>query len=85
MFVIKNNPSMLGLAILATLLVSVAVLGALHVLPNAVKRAVTVFITFVAGAHCWLWKPPSSSMKTVTPAPNPVSPLSRRPFSLASR
>jgi hypothetical protein len=50
MFVIKNNPAMLGVAILATLLVSVAVLGALHVLPNTVKRAVTVFITFVAGA-----------------------------------
>src|SRR5438093_12984826 len=49
MFAIKS-PGMLGLAILATLLVSVAVLGALHLLPNAVKRAVTVFITFAAGA-----------------------------------
>jgi hypothetical protein len=49
MFAIKS-PGMLALAILGTLVVCGLALGALHALPNSVRRAFIIGVTFLAGA-----------------------------------
>src|SRR5262245_59597930 len=48
-FLSVTDPLWKWVAILATLAVSVGVLATLHLMPNAVRRAAIVLVTFIAG------------------------------------